>query len=213
VDVSAFIQADGASIRRQYNWGNAPVVALVAKQTARKRLDTLLEAMRRVWATHPDARLLIAGARTPYSVQMVRMIGDLPSEQRAQVTVVDDFAEKTKPALLAACDVVVLPSGYESFGIAFLEAWACGKPVIGARVGAVPTVIDEGRDGLLVAYEDANDLARAILELLAAPQRRAQMGEAGRNKVLEHHTWETVADRVRAVYLQATARDAMHASN
>ncbi|HID64785.1 MAG TPA: glycosyltransferase family 1 protein [Anaerolineae bacterium] len=208
VDVSTFVKADGTVIRRRYGWGNAPVVALVAKQTARKRFDVLLEAMRRVWAVHPNARLLIAGVRTPYSRQIERMIGALPPEQQAHVTEVGDFPEEEKPALLAACDLFVLPSGYESFGIAFLEAWACGKPVIGARTGAIPSVIDEGQDGLLVAYQDADDLARAILELLADPQRRAQMGEVGRRKVLENHTWEIVADRVRAVYVEAISRRA-----
>jgi len=206
VDASTFVKADGTVIRRRYGWGDAPVAALVAKQTARKRFDVLLEAMRRVWAMHPDVQLLIAGARTPYSRQIQQMIDALPPEQQAHVTVVNDFPEEEKPALLAACDLFVLPSGYESFGIAFLEAWACGKPVIGARTGAIPSVIDEGQDGLLVAYQDADDLARAILALLADPQRRARMGEAGQRKVLENHTWGVVADRVRTVYLEAISR-------
>lgn len=208
VEAAVFALADGAAIRRRYGWGDDPVVAVVAKQNARKRFDVLLEAMPQVWAVHPTVRLLIAGARTPYSGQMDRMIGAFAPEQQARVTIVSDFSEEEKPDLLASCDVFVLPSGFESFGIAFLEAWACGKPVIGARVGAIPSVIDEGRDGLLAAYQDAGDLARAILELLADPERRAQMGRAGRKKVLENYTWEIVADRVRRVYLEAIARHA-----
>ncbi len=208
VDARAFARADGTMIRRRYGWGEAPVVALVAKQTARKRSDVMLEAMRRVWAVRPDARLLIAGARTPYSCQIEEMIGALPPVQQTHVTVVSDFSEGEKPNLLAACDIFVLPSGQESFGIAFVEAWACGKPVVGVRIGAIPSVIDEGQDGLLVAYQDADDLARATLKLLANPQRRAQMGEAGRRKVMENYTWEIVADRVRAVYVEAISHQA-----
>lgn len=208
VDVSAFAKANGAVIRRRYGWGDDPVVALVAKQTARKRPSVLLEAMRQVWAVCPDARLLLAGARTLYSRQIEEIINALPSEQQTHVTVVSDFPEEEKPNLLAACDIFVLPSGQESFSIAFLEAWACGKPVIGARVGAIPSVIDEGRDGLLAVYQDAGDLARAILELLADPQRRTQMGEAGRRKILENYTWEIVARRVRAVYAEVISRQA-----
>jgi glycosyltransferase involved in cell wall biosynthesis len=203
VDANVFAKADGTPARHRHNWEDAPVVATVAKQTARKRSDVLLRAMRRVWTVHSSARLLIAGARTPYSHKIERMIEDLPPEQQANVTLISDFSEEEKPRLLAACDVFVLPSGEESFGIAFLEAWACGKPVVGSRIGAIPSVIDEGRDGLLAAYQDADDLARAILELLADPQRCVQMGEAGRRKVLEHHTWEIVADRTRAVYAAA----------
>jgi len=206
VDANAFAGAGGAVIRQQYGWGDDPVVALVAKQTARKRFDVLIEAMRRVWAVRPGTRLLIAGARTPYSYRIEGMIGPLPLEQRGQITVVSDFSEGEKPHLLAACDIFVLPSGEESFGIAFLEAWACGRPVIGARIGAIPSVVDEGRDGLLAAYQDSDDLARAILELLAHPERGRQMGEAGRRKVLENHTWEIVTEGVRAVYIKAIAR-------
>lgn len=208
VEAGTFVKADGRVMRDRYGWGDDPVVALVAKQTARKRFDTLLAAMQRVWTVHTNARLLIAGARTPYSRQIEEMINALPSEQQTHVTVVSDFSEKEKPNLVAACDMFVLPSGQESFGIAFLEAWACGKPVIGARIGAIPSVIDEGRDGLLVAYRDAGDLARAILELLANQQQRAQMGEVGQRKVLENHTWEIVADRVRAVCIEAISHRA-----
>jgi glycosyltransferase involved in cell wall biosynthesis len=200
VDAHALAAADGTAVRKRYGWENVPVVALVAKQTARKRFDVLLEAMRRVWAVRPDARLLLAGARTLYSRQIEEMVGALPPEQRAHTTIVSDFSEEEKPNLLAACDIFTLPSGQESFGIAFVEAWACGKPIVGARIGAIPSVIDEGRDGLLVAYQDADDLARAILELLADPSRRVRMGEAGRRKVLENYTWEIVTDQMRAVY-------------
>lgn len=208
VDASAFIGADGTVIRRRYAWGDDPVVTIVAKQSARKRFDVLLEAMRRVWPMHPNVRLLIAGARTSYSRQIQEMIGTFPPEQQGHITVVSDFPEEEKPNLLAAGDIFVLPSGEESFGIAFVEAWACGKPVIGVRIGAIPSVIDEGRDGLLVAHQDAEDLAQAIMDLLANPQRRAQMGERGRSKVLENHTWEIMTNRVRTVYTETISRRA-----
>lgn len=203
VDAAAFAQADGTTMRRRYGWGDAPVVALIAKQSARKRFDVLLEAMGQVWDVYPDARLLLAGARTPYSSHIEKMIAALTSERRSLVTVVDDFSEEEKPHLLASCDVFVLPSPEESFGIAFLEAWACGKPVIGARIGAIPSVIADGQDGLLFAPGDADDLAQTILGLLADPKRRAQMGQTGRTKVLQNYTWETVTARARTVYVAA----------
>ena len=206
VDARAFASADGAVVRRQHSWGNAPVVGVLARQSALKRLDILLHAMPEVWAVQPDVHLLMAGARTSYSPQIDRMINALPPEQRAQVTVINDFSEDEKPDLLAACDLIAHPSGNESFGIAFIEAWACGKPVIGARVGAIPSVIGEGQDGLLYTYLDPNSMAKAILELLADPSRRIRMGEAGRRKVVANYTWEIVTDRLRAVYTQVIRR-------
>jgi len=203
VDAHRFDMADGGPVRRQHKWGEAPVVAAVGKQTARKRFDTLLAAMRRVWTVKPTTHVLIAGAWTSYSEKIKEIIESLPAEQQARVTVLSDFPEEEKPNLLAACDIFALPSGMESFGIALVEAWACGKPVIGARAGAIPSVIDEGHDGLLFTYGDADDLARAILDLLADPARRVQMGAAGRQKVLDNYTWENVTARVREVYVRA----------
>jgi glycosyltransferase involved in cell wall biosynthesis len=107
---------------------------------------------------------------------------------------------------LAACDLFVLPSGQESFGIAFVEAWSCAKPVIGARVGAVSSLIDEGRDGLLFSADDPDSMAGTICRLLADEALRRRLGAAGRQKVLGNFTWEIVTDRVRQAYLDTIAR-------
>jgi glycosyltransferase involved in cell wall biosynthesis len=100
-------------------------------------------------------------------------------------------------------DVFAYPSGYESFGIAYLEAWASGKPVIGCRRGAVPSVIEAGRDGLLIDYQDEDMLAEAIIMLLKNPDWACDLGEAGKRKVLMHYTWPKVASRFREVYCEA----------
>lgn len=206
VDPDILAAGDGAEVRQRHGWGEAPVVAMMAKQTARKGFDLLLKAMSRVWRTYPEACLLLAGARTPYSKQISATIRRLPPAHQERVTVIDDFAEHEKADLLSACDVFVLPSGEESFGIAFIEAWACAKPVIGVRTGAVPAVIDEGQDGLLVKDGNADSLATAIVELLANPERRAEMGRAGRRKVLSRYTWKTMTQRVRDVYQQVLSQ-------
>jgi glycosyltransferase involved in cell wall biosynthesis len=206
VDPDIFAAGDGAEVRQRHGWGESPVVAMMAKQTARKGFDLLLGAMSQVWTTYPDTYLLLAGARTPYSEQISAMIRRLPPAQQERVTVVDDFAEDEKADLLSACDIFVLPSGEESFGIAFIEAWACAKPVIGVRAGAVPSVIDESQDGLLVKDGDTDGLAAAILEMLANPERRAEMGKAGQRKVLSRYTWKTMTRRVRDVYQEVLSQ-------
>lgn len=201
-----FLKADGTLLRQHYGWGNDPVITLIAKQSPRKRFNVLLAAMQQVWPAIPDARLVLAGARTLYTPQLETLIQALPPEQQRQVTLIHDLPEANKANLLAACDVFVLPSGEESFGIAFLEAWACGKPVVGARVGAIPSVINEGVDGLLFKYDDPNNLAQALLGLLADQARRIQLGTAGQRKTLTNYTWETVTDRIRQIYTEAIAR-------
>ncbi|MCA9920995.1 MAG: glycosyltransferase family 4 protein [Anaerolineales bacterium] len=201
VDIKQFEQASGTAVRQQYGWGNDPVIGVLARQSVLKRLDTVLYAMSQVWEAQPNARLLLAGARTAYSDQLEQIIRGMTPEQQARITVVHNFPEEMKPDLLAAIDMFVHPSGNESFGIVLVEAWACGKPVIGARMAAIPSVIDEGENGLLFTYEDPDSLVQAIINLLENPQKRAQMGEAGRQKVLANYTWPIVANRVRKLYV------------
>ncbi len=93
-------------------------------------------------------------------------------------------------------------SGAESFGLTFVEAWAAGKPVIGCRSGAIPTVIDEWENGLLVPYQDVPQLAAAILELLTDDRICEQMGRRGKEKTLTQYTWDIAVARFRNVYEQ-----------
>lgn len=84
------------------------------------------------------------------------------------------------------CDVFLMPSTQEGFGIVFLEAAAYGKPVIGARSGGVPEVVADGETGILVHPGDDKGLTEAIGRLLARPDERHRMGSAGRSTVDEH---------------------------
>lgn len=125
---------------------------------------------------------------------------------RARVRVLGVVSEQEKHDLLAAADLLAMPSRTDSFGIVYLEAWLAGKPVIGARVWAMDEVIADGVDGLLVPFGDPAATAKAIAGLLADPTRRAQMGAAGRAKVLARYTWDHAYAQVRDAYARLTAR-------
>lgn len=206
VEPAPLVKANGTAIRQQYGWGNDPVVAYIGQQVAHKGVDTLLAAMMRVWPDHPTAQLLIAGSRTSFSDVLEAQVEQLPSAWRERVTFVHNFDESIKPDLFAACDIFAYPSAYESFGLALLEAWAAGRPVIACRHSAAGSIVEHEQDGLLVKYHDEADLARALQMLLAAPERRAKMGRIGQSKVLAEYTWDTVTDRFRDVYVQACQR-------
>ncbi len=87
---------------------------------------------------------------------------------------------------------------------------ACGVPVVSTRAGALPEVVGEsGKAGLLVEPADAAALARAVGQLLDAPdEARRRMGEAGRRRVLEHFTWRRAAERTVEGYREAIAQRA-----
>lgn len=203
VDVGPLEVADSMTVRRNLGWQDRPIVGFVGQQSAHKGIDTLYEAMRLVWRQLPEACLLVAGGRTAYSPYLDRILDAFSSQERERVHIIPNFVEEEKPQIFAACDVFVSPSGYESFGLTFIEAWAAGKPVIGCRSGAVSSVIDEWQDGLLVPYRSAPQLSAAILELLTDRRLREQMGLRGKEKVLSRYTWDIAVARFRDVYEQA----------
>jgi glycosyltransferase involved in cell wall biosynthesis len=157
--------------------------------------------MKEVWRSNGGVKLVIAGSATEFSRRIIEPeIERLPDPIRGNVININDFEEAEKASIYADCDIFVLPSKIESFGIVFLEAWMCGKPVIGCRTGPVASVVSEGQDGLLVPYGDAEELSKAITRLLADEGLRRKLGHNGREKVLRQYTWDRIVSKVESIY-------------
>lgn len=200
VDPERFRHRDGASIRTRYGIGNQPVVGFVGRQDTLKGVPTLIEAMHMVWQHSPDAVLLLAGQSAHREPRVTEMIAELTPADRAKVILVDDFPDTDGPSLMDACDILTLPSVEDSFGMVMIEAWICGKPVIGADIASTRCIIDPGIDGWTAKPFDAGDLASRILDLIADPQKRAAFGERGRAKALARYTWDRVTDAWEATF-------------
>lgn len=202
IEPADYAGGDGAAFRAGHGLGADPVVAFVGQQARHKGVDVLVRAMPLVWRRVPEARLVIAGARTAYSPELEAQIAALPAASRARVLKLDGVTHERKCDVLRACDVFASPSRLESFGITFLEAWACGKPVVGTRSGAIPAVVGEGEGGLLCDAGDHRELAGALVELLLDARARACLAAAGRARLLHDYTLAVVTERLRAVYAQ-----------
>ena len=205
IDPRRFDNVDGSLIREQYGLGNRPVVGFVGRQDTQKGVPTLIHAMSEVWRHVPDAVLLMAGQSAHREPAVNRLLCELSPADRERVVLIDDFADADGPSIMAACDLLALPSVEESFGMVMIEAWMCRKPVIGADIPSTRCIIDAGVDGLTVKPFDSADLARKILELLADPAKRASFGERGRAKVLSRYTWDRVTDVWEATFQKAAA--------
>jgi glycosyltransferase involved in cell wall biosynthesis len=202
VDPDPFQDVDAERARSELAFTSGPVVGFVGQLAPHKGIDRLVSAMEHVWKEHPDANLLVAGARTPHASALQARVLRLDEPWRSRVRWIENFDDSRKPVLFAACDVIAYPSRFESFGLVFLEAWAAGLPVVGCRGSAVEDVIRDEVDGLLVDVDSVTGLAAALSRLLRNPTERANMGAAGRARVLEHHRWETIAARFREVYVR-----------
>jgi glycosyltransferase involved in cell wall biosynthesis len=202
IDLAPLQTGGRPDLRARLGLTKEPVILFLGRKVAKKGLDTLLKTMPLVWKDQPDARLVLAGQSSPYFQNLWHHRSD-PSERR--IISLDDFAEGEKAGLLEACDLLVLPSLAESFGIVFLEAWALGKPVIGARVPAVEALIDEEEDGLLVPFDDPPRLAAQIVRLIREPGLRQRLGQKGRQKVETTFEIHRVAERFEALLKRLVA--------
>jgi glycosyltransferase involved in cell wall biosynthesis len=205
VDPDRFVGRDGHRIRNQYGIGDRPVVGFVGRQDTLKGVPTLIEAMHTVWRHLPDAMLLMAGQRAHRDEPVTEKLAELSPADRAKVVLIDDFSDADGPSIMDACDVLALPSVEESFGLVMIEAWMCGKPVIGADIPSTRCIIDHGVDGWTVTPFDPVDLSTKILDLLADPAKRDLFGERGRAKVLSRYTWDRVTDVWEASFRRAAA--------
>lgn len=179
---------------------DAIVVGYVGQMGHHKGVDDLISAMVDVWAREPDAHLILAGGSTDLVPRLRALIDALPTAASRQVHTLFDFPAEQKPAILDALDVFASPSGYESFGLTFCEAWANAVPVVGCRQGAIPAVVDDGENGILVGYKNPAELAGALSELVASTALRRRLGEAGRAKTQACFTWDRAAASLDELY-------------
>lgn len=182
--------------------GSVLFVGPVSTSYRWKGLDVLREAFEIVHATLPEARLEIVG--TGDRTDEVQRWGD----ETGGVDLLGHVTDRELVAAYQRASVVVLPSTTraESFGMVLAEANACGRPVIGSRVGGIPSIVQDGVNGLLATPGDPGDLAAKMLELLGDPAKAQQMGERGRQLVLQHHDWEALVDQTETVLAEAAHR-------
>jgi len=110
--------------------------------------------------------------------------------------------------LLSTCDVFSLPSSPEAFGVAYLEAMACGLLAIGVASQGPSCFIEHGQSGLLIRERSVDDLVGCLLDVLNSPARYATVAEVGRERVWQHFTWQAHAVALTAVFQVAVARGA-----
>jgi glycosyltransferase involved in cell wall biosynthesis len=199
VGVNPYDVVGGNGERFRHKYGvEGPIVYYIGAAAYDKGTAHTIEAMRRVWERGCQATFIMAGSTMLDKFK--RYYNALPAEVRERCRWLGFIPDDDKRDLNAAGQVFCMPSRTDSFGIVYLEAWLNGVPVIGARAGGVPEIIDDGVDGYLVEFGDVAALANRIQLLLERPDVVAEMGQAGRRKVLAEHTWDHKISRIAAIY-------------
>jgi alpha-maltose-1-phosphate synthase len=190
-----------------------PYLLFVGRITRQKGIIHLVDAIPQI--DPPLQIVLAAGAPDTPEIgeEMAARIAAV-SARRAGVIWIREMLPRTEMIqLYEHAAVFCCPSVYEPFGIINLEAMACETAVVASRVGGIPEVVVPEKTGLLVdlalrpgTYEPANPaafsaaLAAAINRLAADPDLRARMGRAGRRRVLEHFSWDAIAETTLELY-------------
>ena len=171
------------------------VIGMVSKLWEGKGHAFLIRAFKEIKKEMPEARLVIVGE------------GYLMESLKAQVSrmgllesvTFTGFLEDV-PQIIATFDVAVLPSYFEGMGRVLLEAMAMEKPVVGTRVGGIPDLIEQGLNGYLVSPGNEKELTSAILKILNDDDLALAMGRAGRRKMTERYSAESMVRSIEEVY-------------
>lgn len=191
-----------------------PYVVFVGRVTRQKGIVHLLHAARHVAR---DVRFVLCAGEpdTPeIGAEFRALCAEVQAERGGIVVIEGMLARPEVVELLSHARVFVCPSVYEPFGIVNLEAMACGVPVVASAVGGIPEIVVEGETGMLVRFAGdgsakneprdpeafAVELARAITSLTSDPERAKRFGAAGRKRVVEHFSWNAIAERTAALY-------------
>lgn len=201
VDAGLFVpDQDGERIRREAGLTDGPVVVCVARLMPRKGQDVLVRALPRVRAAVPGTGLLLVGGG-PARGRLTRLARRHGVSDH--VVLRGSVPTTALPAWYAAGDLFAMPCrdrwrglDVEGLGMVFLEAAACGLPVVVGDSGGAPDALLPGRTGLLVDGRDVTAVADAVGSLLADPERAAAMGRAGREWVTREWSWDRTVARL-----------------
>ena len=214
VDAQRFATGDGTAFRAQHGIpANAFVVLQISRIDPQKNQALLVEAFAQLAKTDPVAHLVLIGHVTSanYHVQITRRIEELGLRDRVHLIAGISHDSPDLVNALHACDVFVLPSLHEPFGIVVLEAWSAGKPVIASHVGGLRGFVKAEENGLFIdpAQALAADELNAKLELLRVhPDLRETLGANGRHEARTHYDWSAVNEQLEQLYQRAEASHA-----
>ena len=197
VDLERYhVNGNAQSARRTLGWNrNSQLIGVIANLRPEKGHKILLQAAAAILQRYPNAHFILAGP------------GELEGELRAyvaannlnsNVSFLGDYA--AIPELLAALDIVVLPSISESLPNVVLEAMSAGRPVVASAVGGCTELIEHNRTGVLVPPGDPAALAEQILVLLDRPELRMQLGNAARKHAEREFNFTEAVKQLERVY-------------
>lgn len=194
IDTEHFKPRDSEELRRALELAGRPTIISVGRLVHRKGQDRLLEAMPRIVERFPDTALVFIG-EGPHRDHLDTLVKRFKLE--GNVLFIGRIQYADLPEYIALGDVFAMPSRsrlfgleVEGLGIVYLEASACGIPVVGGASGGAPDAVRDGETGYVVDGNDVVAISERIIQLLEDKHLRASMGSAGREWAVEEWGWQ-----------------------
>jgi len=199
IDTDHFSPQDASQLRSELGLSEKKVIVSVGRLVHRKGQDVLIEAMPAIIKEVPEAHILMIG-EGPYRSYLENRVKALGLQER--ITFIGRIQYADLPKHICAGDLFAMPSRsrlagleVEGLGIVYLEASACGLPVIAGDSGGAPDAVLEGETGLVVDGTSKADVAAAVIELLQDADRSKAMGIRGREWIIQEWRWDIWASR------------------
>ncbi len=204
VDVHEFNpQVQGQSVRRDLGLYNDSLVLFALQRLSpEKRVDVLLRSMTHILKGHHKVLLVIGGrgGEEPYLRNLSRELGI-----EDHVIFTGYIPGKELPHYFAMADIFVFHSTYETFGLVLAQAMAAGKPIVSVRTTAVPEIVEDGANGILVEPLNPQAFAEAVLTLAADGDLREKMGQSGRDRAVQKFDWDHIAAQYETVLMDTAS--------
>ena len=199
IDVDHFSPQDSTQLRKELKIDDKRVIVSVGRLVHRKGQDHLIQAMPEILKRVPDAHILMVG-QGPYLSHLKKLVQELNLVDH--VTFIGRIQYAQLPEYICAGDIFAMPSRsrffgleVEGLGIVYLEASACGLPVIAGSSGGAPDAVLVGVTGMVVDGENNQEIAAGAIKLLQDLPASKAMGLAGREWIIENWRWEIWSDR------------------
>lgn len=175
--------------------GEGFCLLFIGSLSAHKGLKILIKSFSTIYNLQLT-KLILAGQKTLYYPEILKTIKQQPQEVQKNIKFIFNFPQKKLKQLIDSCDILILPSNQESFGLVLIEAWSRQKPVITTDIPPLKEIITRSKGGLIFESNNINDLSSKINQLLNSPQKRHQLGQNGFNYVKNNYTWSIVGKKI-----------------
>jgi phosphatidylinositol alpha-1,6-mannosyltransferase len=199
IDVDHFTEVDATSLRQSLGLSEKKVIVSVGRLVHRKGQDFLIESMPQILTQVPDAHLLLVG-QGPYRAHLEKLVTKHSLQEN--VTFIGRIQYNDLPGYICVGDIFAMPSRsrfggleVEGLGIVYLEASACGLPVIAGESGGAPDAVIEGVTGFVVDGTSTEQIANRAIQLLRDEKLRRDMGSAGRAWIEKEWRWQIWASK------------------